>query len=44
MKANIVARVTQQTQINPKFNKDTLLITSLSCIYTWEQHEVPEIK
>ena len=42
-KANIVARVAQQTQINPKYNKDTTLISSLSCLYIWEQHEVPEI-
>ena len=33
----------QQTQTNPKYNKDATLITSLSCLYIWEQHEVPEI-
>ena len=33
-----------QTQINPKYNKNTTLITSLSSLYIWEQHEVPQIK
>ena len=26
--------------INPKYNKDT----SLSCVFFWEQHEVPKLK
>ena len=43
-KANIVASVAQQTQINPKYNKDKTLITWLSWLYIWEQHEVPGIK
>ena len=43
-KANIVARVIQKTQINPKYNKTTTSITSLSGFYIWEQYEVPEIK
>ena len=43
-KANIVAKAIQKTQINPKYNKNTTSITSLSGLYIWEQYEVPEIK
>ena len=43
-KADIVARTVQQTQINPKYNKNTTLITGFSILYIWEQHEVPKIK
>ena len=43
-KANIVAKAIQKTQINPKYNKTTTSITSLSGLYIWEQYEVPEIK
>ena len=39
MKANIVPRAVQQTQINPKDNKSTTLITSLWDLYFWKQHE-----
>ena len=34
----------QQTQINPKYNKNTTLITHLSNLYNWKQHEIPEMK
>ena len=43
-KANIATRAVQQTKINRKYNKNITLITSLSGLYIWEQHEVPEIK
>ena len=42
--ANIATRAVQQTKINRKYNKNITLITSLSGLYIWEQHEVPEIK
>ena len=35
-KANIDARAVQQTQINPKYNKNTTLITSLSNLDNWK--------
>ena len=38
-KANIIARAVEQTQINPKYNKNITLITSLL-----EQYEVPKNK
>ena len=43
-KANIVPRAVQQTQIIPKYNRNTNLIPSLSLLYIWEQHEVPDEK
>ena len=43
-KANIVARTAQEIQINPKYNKNTTLITSLSSLNILEKHEVPKIK
>ena len=41
--ADIVTRAIQQTQVNPKYNKNTTLITRLSSPHIWEQHEVPVI-
>ena len=43
-KANIATGAIQQTQINPKYNKNTTLIKSLASLYIWEQHQVSEIK
>ena len=36
-KANIATTDVQQIQINPKYNKNTTLITSLSSLHIWEQ-------
>ena len=43
-KANIATGAIQQTQINPKCNKNTTLIKSLTGFYIWEQHQASEIK
>ena len=43
-KANIDARVVEQIQVNPKYNKNTTLIRSLSSPYIWKQHGIPEKK
>ena len=42
-KANTDATAVQPTEINPKYNKNTTLIKSLSRLYIWKQHEVPEL-
>ena len=34
-KANIATRAVQQTQINPKYNKNTTFITSLPNLHIW---------
>ena len=34
----------QQTQTNPKYNKNTTLITILSSLYIGGHHEVPKEK
>ena len=43
-KANFDARAVEQTQIKLKYNKSTTLIRSLSSLYIWKQHGIPEYK
>ena len=42
-KADIATRTVQQSQINPKYNKNRTLITSLSSLHIRKQYEIPKI-